>query len=131
MEFGLGTTDQRVPSHRSTNVACTELFTYQYPTAKHIVLVGHAMPESRLATARAGLGLATTVQRVPSHRSISDLWPVLADVDPPTAKQRLVVVHATSLSDATAVAEAPGTGAAAADHRPPAERVTTGRLCSK
>ena len=68
------------------------------PTAKQIVAVAHATPDSSLLTTEelvlTGSGLGTTTQLVPFQRSINVCVPLVR----PTAKQFVALVHATDWS---------------------------------
>src|SRR5215469_8299305 len=70
LAFGLGTTDQVVPSQDKTNVLDCVLVSYQ-PTAVHELVETQDTPASVLngSAAVLGLGLGTTDQVVPSHIS--------------------------------------------------------------
>jgi hypothetical protein len=109
--LGLGTIDQLVPSQCSTNVVAGVLtLACELPTAKQLVVLGHATPFRRLIAAPAGLGLGTIDQLVPFHRSTNVVVAPLAS-ELPTAKQLVGLVHATSESvDPVVAATGAGTG---------------------
>ncbi len=69
--LGLGTIDQRVPSHRSTSVLVAEAVK-ELPTAMQNVVLAQDTPV-RLLWPEPALGLGTIDQRVPSHCSTSVL----------------------------------------------------------
>jgi hypothetical protein len=72
LTFGLGTTDQMVPSQDSINVLDRSVLGVLYsPTAVHELVEIHETPLSSLIGGEVvlGSGLGTTVQVVPSHIS--------------------------------------------------------------
>jgi hypothetical protein len=68
--FGLATTDQLVPFHRTMSVPASAL-----PTAKQLVVLTHDTLASELAPAPDGVGTATIVHVLPSQRSASEWSP--------------------------------------------------------
>ena len=109
---------QRLPFHRSTSEFVALPMSYR-PTAVHSVALVHATADSSGFVAPVGLGAATGSQRSPFHRSTNGFRELLS-VYRPTAKQLLVVAHATL---ASWLKRAPtGAGLAITDHLPPVHR---------
>ena len=71
--FGLTTTDQLVPPHRSISVLCPALADNHAPTAKHRAGVGHATPDNVPCDVadRSGTGPGTMAQVSPLIRPTS------------------------------------------------------------
>ena len=94
--FGLGTTVQLDPFHRSTNDFVVAPAS-KWPTAVQLVAPEHDTPTSTVSVEPLGFGLGTTVQFDPFHRSTNDLI-----VEPlrnePTAVQLVAPEHDTPLS---------------------------------
>lgn len=67
--FGVGWIVQSVPSQRSARVTCTPEPSMEYPTAVQIDEEAHDTPCRSLTLAPAALGVRSTVQVLPSHRS--------------------------------------------------------------
>ncbi len=63
--FGLGSTDQLVPFHRSTNVWVAKPEVAHHPTAKQLVVLAHDTPVRLLLPDPAGCGVVTSDQLVP------------------------------------------------------------------
>jgi len=76
--FGLGTTDQVLPSHRSITGSTISTPVVCEPTAKHELVAGHDTPERYSACE------GSRVQELPSHRSMRA---GLGPSESPTAKQ--------------------------------------------
>jgi len=68
------------------------------PTAKQLVELVQAIEENPLNVAPGGLGLATTVQEVPSQCSTSVRWISGIVKNSPTATQLVALVHETPVN---------------------------------
>src|SRR5947207_151593 len=117
--LGLGTTDQLLPSHCSTNVFVAEPFS-ELPTATHIVVVGHFTSVRSLLVAPAGSGLVTIDQLFPSHCS-TNVWIAPLAAKSATAKQLVALRHQTALR-AAEYGPSPGLGLAMIDQLAPFQR---------
>jgi hypothetical protein len=93
---GLVRMDHALPFQRSIRVVCV-LPVFVDPTAKQLVVAGHATAWSALVLAPEGFGLAVIDQDVPFQRSISVLV-VDPVVENPTATQFVDEVHLTDRS---------------------------------
>jgi hypothetical protein len=93
--LGLVTIAQLVPFHCSTTVLKCEFVKLQ-PTAKQLVVVRQETLLRTDSSVPLGFGLVRIAQLVPFHRSTSVL-PVEPVTDSPTAKQLVVLGHATQL----------------------------------
>jgi len=95
--LGLGTIFQLAPSHRSISVVCPPMVpvsTKYEPTAKQLVVLEHASPDSTL-TAESGFGVGSNDHRLELHRNTS----VLVTVEVlycPTAMQNALLEHFTA-----------------------------------
>jgi hypothetical protein len=91
--FGLATTDQLVPSQRSTKVrVLPEAALVCAPTAKQVAVVTHDTPLRWARSDPTGRGPAMIDQLVPFHRSTSASSDEPASY-PPTAKQLLALAQ--------------------------------------
>jgi hypothetical protein len=108
---GLETIDHAAPSQCSVSVSARSSVC-DVPTAKQSPALAQAAPASALSNASVTLGLGTIVQWAPSHRStnvsVSDVVGSGTTKDEPTAKQLVVLEHATP--DSTFTAELAGFG---------------------
>jgi hypothetical protein len=91
---GTGWTAHRVPSHRSASGRGMPAARYS-PTAVQARGVVQERPNSPVSVAPAGLGTDWTLQRLPSHRSVSDTSRPAAVTDQPTAAQSVAVTQDT------------------------------------
>jgi hypothetical protein len=114
--LGLATTVQLVPFHRMVSVR-RPFEARKLPTAKQFVVLVHDTPSRSLPDAPGGLGLATSVQVVPFHRSINA---------PPTAKQFVALVHETPRRRVSVLPA--GVGLATIVHALPFHRSTNARI---
>ena len=92
--FGLLTIAQLVPFQCSTNVLPPVPLSHS-PTAKQLVVLGHATPANRLSIAPLGLGMATTDHAVPFQCSTNARAKNASAAADPTAKQLVALGHAT------------------------------------
>jgi hypothetical protein len=128
VRFGLATIDHFVPSHRSTSVdsaALSAVPANESPTAKHSVVLGHAMSERSLTGAPDRFGLDTSDHFVPFHRSIK-VFVALDVVYWPTAKQLDELVQ--DAADSWLVDAPVGFTVVVTDHEPPFQR-SARRVC--
>jgi hypothetical protein len=116
--FGLATTDQRIPFHRSTSAF--------NPTARQVFALGHEMSLRAPPAPPDSLGLVNRDQVLPFQCSTKPVRILDAFVKLPTAKQLVVLGHAAPVQ---ALAFAPeGFGEFMRTQRVPSQRPIN--LCS-
>jgi hypothetical protein len=113
---------QAAPFHRST-AAWRLPFTELSPTAVHALSDEHDTATNVVRSASAGAGAASTVQRIPSHRSASGAAPEPDETASPTAVQTAAEEHETPFSSVRIAAC--GAGVASSFHAVPFHRSTT------
>jgi len=96
--FGVAWIDHAVPFHTSASVSGDGLALLDSPTAVHAVALTHDTPRSTVSVAPAGFGVDRTVQVEPFHSSASEWVVLLAEVELPTALQRVGDVQETPMS---------------------------------